>query len=583
MKRIIFCISILAIAQLAASQSNNIDSLVTMLGGVQQKSNSHIELLFSLADELRQVDPDSSLKTAQLAFRITKEKSMADKTASALHRIVTAYNFLGKFDTAVVIGFKAIEEGEKLEDKGALMKALNAQAINFYYLGDLKKAAEFFDRCYKVAIQENNELEAANALQNIGLVKGILGDVESEIENYQKAKEVMRKLGFDEGVANIDMNIGTAYVSLERFQEGLKAFEEARVVFEKLGHKAALCVIHTNLAETNLILSRLNEAKKNALISIAIADELLLANEKKYTLEILSRIQQNQGNFEQALLTLKEFQLLKDSIFKEEKLSQIEELKVVYETRQREDDIALLNASNEIKDARLNQQRIFLIVLIGGSVFFLVLVLILFNRYKLKKRSAEEKEILLKEIHHRVKNNLQIIESLLSLQEQTKGNRQPEELLKVSQDRIHAISAIHDKLYQSSNLKEISFKAYIVDLIDNFSKSHSMENIRFSTDIQEVELDLDQLIPCGLIVNELITNSLKYAFNHSTDPEIEIVGKREGRTYFLKISDNGCGFDEKLDYQSIGLRLVKSLVNQINGSINKLKTEGTSYQISFAA
>ncbi len=580
MKRLIFYIFIFSAVQLASSQTS-IDSLNMLLNNVQQKSETHVELLFNLADELRQVDPDSSLKTAQLAFDIAQEKSMEDQKASALHRIATAFNFLGKFDTAVVIGYQAIEEGEKLEDKGALMKALNAQAINFYYLDDLIKAAEYFDRCYEVALQENNELEAANALQNIGLVKGISGDVESEIANYQKAKEVMRRLGFEEGVANIDMNIGTAYISLDKFSEGLKAFEEAQVVFEKLGHKAALCVIHTNLAETNLILGRLNEAEKNALISIAIADELLLANEKKYTIEILSKIYQNQGDFEKALLTLKEFQLLKDSIFKEEKLSQIEELKVAYETKQREDDIALLNASNELKDARLDKQRIFLIVLIGGSVIFLIMMLILFNRYKLKKRSAEEKEVLLKEIHHRVKNNLQIIESLLSLQEQTKGNRKPEELLKVSQDRIHAISAIHDKLYQSSNLKEINFKSYIVDLIEHFSTSYSVENLRFQTNVEEVDLDLDQLIPCGLIVNELVTNSIKYAFEKSEYPTIEIKGEKTEGMYHLRIADNGCGFDEQSNSHSIGLRLVKSLVQQINGSIERLSMKGTAYQISF--
>lgn len=582
MRRFVFHICMMAVTFVSQSQANQaLDSLSNQLNSLPLNSTEYVDVLLLMADELRQIDPDSSLITAQQAFSIIHHEKMEEKKAAVLHRIVTAYNFLGKFDTAVVIGFQAIDEGKKLEDKGALMKALNAQAINFYYMDDLQKAADYFERCYQVAIKENNELEAANALQNTGLVKGILGDVESEIDNYVKAREVMQRLEFGEGVANIDMNIGTAYVSLKRFEEGLRAFERARIVFEQLGHKAALCVIHTNLAETNLILGSLDKAEQNANTSIAIADELSLANEKKYTLEILSRVYQSRADFKNAFLTLKEYQLLKDSIFKEEKLNQIEELKVAYETQQQEDEIALLNTSNELKDARLKQQQFFLFILVGGSVLFLILVFILLNRYRMKKRSAEEKEVLLKEIHHRVKNNLQIIESLLSLQERTKGDKKPEELLKVSQDRIHAISAIHDKLYQSNSLKEINFRSYVVDLINHFSNTYSMDKIKFSTRIEAVDLDLDQLIPCGLIINELITNSLKYAFERIENPIIEIEGEQKENYYLLRITDNGNGFDEVENDKSIGLRLVKSLVNQLNGSIKKLATKGTSYQISF--
>ena len=581
MKVYIYFFLIICFNLILAQSSNTLDSLSLKLDTSNPSSKLNVKTLMAMSDELRQVDPDSSLRAARKAFKLINQYGYEELRAPALHRIATAHNFLGNYDTAVIISFHAIEAGTKLQDKEPLMKALNGQAINFYYLNDLEKAAEFFEKCYMVAIEEQNELEAANALQNIGLVKGILGDIDSEIKNYEEARVVMTKLGFVEGVANIDMNLGTAYVSQERFREGLEAFEKAKVVFEELGHEAALCVIHTNLAETYLITGRPRDAMKNALLSIEIAETLSLSNEKKYTLEILSRIYESQGDYMKALATLKEYQLLKDSIFQDEKLNQIEELKVEYETQQKEDDIAILNASNALKDARLKQQQIFLIFLIGGSVLFLFLVLILYNRYKLKKKSSEEKEVLLKEIHHRVKNNLQIIESLLSLQGRTKGNRKPEDLLQISQDRIHAISAIHEKLYQSENLKEINFKSYINDLILHFSESYATENIRFSTDIQDVDLDLDQLIPCGLIVNELVTNSLKYAFDNTSDPEIEINGEINEGSYLLKITDNGSGFEQKEDGSSLGLRLVHSLVNQLNGTIKRLEINGTGYQILF--
>lgn len=582
MKRLFYIAFILLMQSVSVAQTSTIlDSLSVELSQKQRSSPLYVNILLAMADELRQISPDSSLQTAINGLQIIDEYGHEQLRAPVLHRIATAHNFLGNYDTAVVISFQAIEAGKKLEDKAPLMKALNGQAINFYYLDDLGKAAEYFQKCYEVAVEEQNELEAANALQNIGLVKGILGDVDAEIDAYQEARVVMAKLGFEEGVANIDMNLGTAFLSQQKSEEALDAFQKAKTVFEELGYKAAQCVIYTNLAETYLLSGEFRNAETNALRSIELAEALSLSNEKKFTLEILSKIYESQGRYQKALATLKEHQLLKDSIFQDEKLNQIEELKVEYETKQKEDDIALLNASNALKDAKLERQQILLFLLIGGAVLFLSLVFILYNRYQLKKKSSEEKEVLLKEIHHRVKNNLQIIESLLSLQGRTKGNRRPEDLLKISQDRIHAISAIHEKLYQSENLKEINFKSYINDLVSHFSDTYGMDNVQFKTEIQDVDLDLDQLIPCGLIVNELVTNSLKYAFEKATDPTIEINGEVKEGSYSLQIIDNGVGFEQEKDGNSIGLQLVHSLVNQLNGTIDKLKIQGTGYQISF--
>ena len=167
------------------------------------------------------------------------------------------------------------------------------------------------------------------------------------------------------------------------------------------------------------------------------------------------------------------------------------------------------------------------------------------------------------------------------MQYASKENKRPEELLKISQDRIHAISAIHENLYKSENLKEIDFKTYIDELVAHFSASYPSESVQFRTNVDNVSLDLDQLIPCGLIVNELITNSLKYAFNKSKEPVIEINGVESDGLYTLEISDNGVGFEESDKPDSLGLRLVRSLVDQLDGTIEKLDRPGTAYKISF--
>jgi two-component system, sensor histidine kinase PdtaS len=577
----------------------SIDSLKNELRGIHQDSKEYTNTLIKLAVEFRQTNPDSSLYYGQKAVEACVTYNYSQLLTPALNSVSTAYSFKGMYDSALVVRFKAIAHGETQPNKLPLIKAYNGLAIDYYYRKDLDEAKKYFELSYKLAVKEGHALEEANALQNIGLVKGVQGFVDEEIANYKKARAVFVEMGFEEGVANIDMNLGTAYVPLNKYDSGLYFFENAKKIFTSLNQQAALCVVHTNLAETYLMMGELDKAEKNALTSIEISKELELKNEEKYITEVLGRIYRDQGNFENAYETQTRYQLLKDTIFNQEKLAQIEKLRVEFETEQKENEITLLNTSNELKDGRIRQQNFLIIATVIGAFLILLLAGVLYNRYMLKNKlsteltlknsiissALEEKETLLKEIHHRVKNNLQIIESLLNLQNEWKGDRSPEELLRLSQDRIHAISAIHDKLYQSSNFKAIDFKTYTEDLITYFKDSYGTKDWSIQSKIEEVDLDLDQLIPCGLILNELITNSIKYAFKENQKGIINVLGHcPEQGKYCLEVKDSGVGLDSDFDLtqsNSLGLKLVKSLSNQLDGIFEIMNGPGANFKITF--
>lgn len=574
-----------------------IDSLNSELRANHEDSIQYARILIELATEFRPINPDSSLYYGQKAVVLCQANNYEALLTPALNTVASAFSVKGMYDTSLVVIFRAIEHGKTQSIKIPLINAYNNLAIDYYYRDDLNEAKRYFELSHQVALAENHPKEAANALQNIGLVSGVQGFVEEEISNYKEARLVFEALDFKEGIANIDMNLGTVYVAQENYELGLKSFKNAQNIFSSLNHRTSLSVIHTNLAGTYMKLGDLERAEKNALASIQISQELKQKNEEKYTTELLSKIYKEKGDLNKAYLTLKQYQILKDSIFNEEKVMQIEKLKIEFDTEQKEAEIVLLNTSSQLKDQQIRQQNFFIAAIAVGGFLILLLTIVLFNRYKLKNRllkvlheknliissALSEKETLLKEIHHRVKNNLQIIESLLSLQDATKGNRKPEELLKISQDRIHAISSIHDKLYRSENLKEIDFKNYVEELLVHFKSTYDSESVNFKSSIEAVNLDLDQLIPCGLILNELITNSLKYAFEKSEDKTIEISGSKgnEG-SYQLEISDNGIGFcSDHQNTSSIGLQLVDSLVDQLDGVIERVEKVGTSYRISF--
>jgi len=204
------------------------------------------------------------------------------------------------------------------------------------------------------------------------------------------------------------------------------------------------------------------------------------------------------------------------------------------------------------------------------------------------KNALNEKEMLLKEVYHRVKNNLQVVSSLINLQAKNVSNEATLELLKQSADRIKAMALLHEKLYQSKDLTRIDFNEYIHSLVDHllFSYGGHSGKIKISMSIDEVFFDVDTAIPCGLIINELLSNALQHAFPDDRHGEIGITFTQDLGEFILVITDNGIGFPTDLDYKksaSLGLQLVATLTNQLNGHMALDQTDGSTFTIRFTS
>lgn len=209
------------------------------------------------------------------------------------------------------------------------------------------------------------------------------------------------------------------------------------------------------------------------------------------------------------------------------------------------------------------------------------------------KASLEEKETLLKEIHHRVKNNLQIIISLLRLQSRTIRDSKIRELFEDSENRVRTMAKVHEQLYQSHSLAEIDFQDYITEVVAQLAKLYNgrQRGISFFVNARGISLDIETAIPCGLIINELVSNAFKYAFPHRRSGEIciSLAELEEGR-FILAISDNGVGLPENFDWhslnsyqtQSLGLKLVHRLTKQLEGNMELERSQGTKFQLAFA-
>jgi two-component sensor histidine kinase len=200
--------------------------------------------------------------------------------------------------------------------------------------------------------------------------------------------------------------------------------------------------------------------------------------------------------------------------------------------------------------------------------------------------SLKEKEVLLKEIHHRVKNNLQVISSILNLQSSFVKDKKTLEILEESRNRIRSMAIIHENLYQTTNFSSIDFSSYLENLCSNLISSYHLYSgaVQLHTELEKVELVLDQAIPCGLLVNELITNSLKYAFPEGRSGEISVQLFEKNNRINLRIGDDGIGMPEDYDIlnsDTLGLQLVSTLVEQLDGEIHVDNSKGIKYLITF--
>lgn len=281
---------------------------------------------------------------------------------------------------------------------------------------------------------------------------------------------------------------------------------------------------------------------------------------------------------------------MSDSIYNRDLLSEIETKDALYEKAKQDREITKLNAINEIADTKLSNKN--KIISIGTVSLAIILTLLLFlcrllQKYKNKKdklaKALSEKDILLREIHHRVKNNLQLISSLLTLQGRSIDDEIAIKAINEGKNRVRSMALIHQDLYNKENLTGITVKTYMEKLIQELFDTYRIDKdrIKLELDIEDLELDVDTVIPLGLIINELITNSLKYAFPNEDTGILKVNLSEINDQLVLTISDNGIGYDTtKINKNSFGSTLVNALTEQLEGSIEIDNNQGTTILIS---
>jgi len=591
--------------------------------------------------------PEVNLMLTEKVYQYYKEAGNKEEQAKALISMADWLMELGKMKEGQAKVYESIELNKKVGNRQNQM-AYSLLSVSYYQLGETEKAVKYAIECTKL-IEEfhDDSLDAADMYNYQVGIYDFLNDKQKAFECLQKAYKIALNYNNPALVTGIESNLVKALLKMDRKDDAialLHVMEKKYHTLPKISQqlfvgrwtstfvnigdlKSAGRYINDAVAFSSklppfdyiqnafypsLLLyyyktANYPEAKKFATLYKALGEKNGNKQSLAYAHGMLFKIDSVNQNFSTAILNLKKSQKYKDELLNETKNKQISEIEIRYETEKKDNENRLMKKQAELQQGKIAQLKTTKNISIMAIILLLIIAGLLYYNFLIKKRSnrllqqqkgeidhknstlqilLNEKEWLLKEIHHRVKNNLQIVMSLLNTQSRYLKDEAATTAIRNSQHRIHSMALIHKKLYQSDNVVAIDMSVYITELIEYLRVSFGIKKrIHFATDIDAVELDASQAVPLGLIINEVITNAIKYAFPNESEGTIAIKLKpTANNSYILSIKDNGIGLESGFDIKkstTLGLRLIKGLSTELEAKLSIQNKNGLSIAIEF--
>lgn len=492
----------------------------------------------------------------------------------------------GQLDKAADEAMVSLTLGEKLNDKKAIALAYSDLSNLLWKQAKYEKGLEYGLK--SIAIFEErglSDLDYDFTLYVVGNNYLALKEHEKAQHYYEHASVLGERYGFYN-------NLSDVYISLVDLYSDLKEYEKAASAGEKAITYAELLQNDFMLMRSWLSVGKLQNTKADYPSAVESLRKCIeVATEHFGDAFYLSKAYEQLGKalagnhqYMEAYQAFAEYDKLAKVIFTVEADHRISQLQTELEVAQKEGTIQL----QEIKLKRQATVQVLLIVIAGLLLLFLVFLYIAVwnnrKKNKLLQLQNEEKEFLLKEIHHRVKNNLEIVSSLLALQSAHLDDPKVGDAMQKSRDRIHSMSMIHQKLYQEKSLSSIEMKDYFENLANYITAIFGAEErVKVLFEMDALDLDVDTAVPIGLIVNELLTNSLKYAFPNNREGTIRIGLKRQGLQLSLWVADDGIGKPGigKTRGTGFGTQLIALLTQQLDGKMELHLDRGTKVNFEF--
>lgn len=547
-------------------------SIVQALESTRETYKEYFQSYIDIAWEHTLNENDSALIYVNKALQIAKDNAyplgevIAFESQGLYHEIVT-----GNYDLASKFYFEAIKicEENKLTYVSSIYHALG---VMFHTSDNYEKALTYYNIAYERAQKDNETILQKKCLINIG-------SVYSSLQDYDNAKVTMLK-SLDINVNheldyNIYANLGNLFIRQKQYREAIPYLEKSVEIHPDNidSEKNLMYLIEAKAALKDSV--GMQSSIKRAIVE---AENITALRAKSNLYDALSKYFYAFEDYKAAADYQKKYHTTFVEIKEKQRDRTVYDLETSYQTEKKERELEAKKTNEKLLIISL----VFLGVLLSLVTFFFIKNrkknVLLAEKKKLLESALEDKNVLLKEIHHRVKNNLQVISSLLSLQQRQITDVKASQAIQEGRDRVKAMALIHQNLYQDTDIIGVEINDYVTKLANNLVKNYQIEGnpILLNIDVEAVKLEVDTIIPLGLVINELISNALKYAFTNQTSGVITINLKLVNKTLSLFVADNGKGLPEGFaieNISSLGFRLIKAFSEKLKAKIDIQSSE----------
>jgi two-component sensor histidine kinase/tetratricopeptide (TPR) repeat protein len=496
------------------------------------------------------------------------------------------YKNMGLYDLSLENAFSALRSLEDRQQDRTLASLYNNIGSVYLKIGDNVSALDYFRRALNIRIKIGFTRGVGQSHTNIGELFLASGQYDSALTNLFKSLGIKRADNNKSETGSTLNLIGQAYLELNRPSEAEAYLLESRELKRLSGERAVEGSILNNLGRLRIMQRDYTAAERYLNEAAVLIRETETLDELRKNLALHVMLFKLKGQPAKALQYAEELIVVKDSLLNKEKAESLHAMQLQYDVERREQQIELLRKDQDTRNAELKTKQVWLGALAMVLGMFAIATGVVILQYRTVSKSKRRVELLLKEVHHRVKNNLQILSSLFHLPYQDITDKVALQAVKDGEGRVNAMALIHGMLSSDAMKRSIPLQNYLSELTGYLSSSYgySKRHGAIVVNCNGVQLDVDKAVPVGLIVNELVSNSMKYAFASQSSPVISVQVQSMTDTYELQVSDNGTGFREPVDLEratSFGLRMINLLARELKGKINMITSGQTCFNLTF--
>lgn len=553
--------------------------LLCFIASSKAQNTQTIDALNKLSWDLCFSNTDSSKKISENALQLSNKINYKKGAAEAQSKLAVIFDISGYPEKALPLFLSAIKEQEQIKDSSGLSFSYNNLGLMYYAQYNYQQALYNLKKSLVIDEKTGDKKSAAGSLVNIGIVYTYIDSLDEALQLYNKALAIYTSLKDTSGIMSSYSNIAKIHYSKEEYTQALDYYKKNEIFLKQYPNSERISAYYNAVANTYLKMKNFSLAESFAFKDLEVCEKNQLLNRKQFAYETLNVVYSEMGNYQKAHQFLTKYTELRDSLLNENRNSTIAEMQTKYEIEKKENEILRIQAEKENEIAKSKTKSIFLLAI---SIISLIIIAFILWAYLSKKKIntllkeknvldeeiIKQKEMMMGEVHHRVKNNLQLITSIIELQLKSISNETAVSHIQDIQKRVESIAILHQFLYQSENVEKVEMNSYVKELSSGLKKSFSTseKNIELLYEIPTLWVDLNTAVPLGLIINELVTNSFKHAFKLVDSGKIVIKIEHLKDLLVLKISDNGSGMDSNHTHSSFGLKMIKSLCRQLNAN-----------------